>query len=87
MRPVLFTPRLIAVWMTLLTARAEVVVITLLEWRSVPGIRYQVESSSDLVAWSAVGGFVDATATLTPLLVTEPAGRPYVFYRVREVGL
>lgn len=60
---------------------------TLLEWRSVPGLRYQVESSSDLVAWSAVAGLVDATATLTPFLVTEPAGTPYVFYRAREVGL
>lgn len=58
-----------------------------LEWRSVPGLRYQVESSSDLVAWSAVAGLVDATATLTPFLVTEPAGTPYVFYRAREVGL
>ncbi len=55
--------------------------------RTIFTVRYQVESSSDLVAWSAVGGFVDATATLTPFLVTEPPGTPYVFYRVREVGL
>jgi hypothetical protein len=60
---------------------------SLLEWQSVPGIRYQVETSADLQTWSDVGGAVDATLTLTPFLITEPSGTDRKFYRVREVGL
>jgi len=60
---------------------------SLLEWQSVPGIRYQVETSTDLQTWSDVGGPVDATLTLTPLLTTEAGGTDRKFYRVREVGL
>ena len=60
---------------------------SLLEWQSVPGIRYQVETSADLQSWSDVGGPVDATLTLTPFLTTEAGGTDRKFYRVREVGL
>jgi hypothetical protein len=60
---------------------------SLLEWQSVPGIRYQVETSADLQTWSDVGGPVDATLTLTPFLTTETGGTDRKFYRVREVGL
>lgn len=60
---------------------------SLLEWQSVPGIRYQVETSADLQTWSDVGGPVDATLTLTPFLTTEAGGTDRKFYRVREVGV
>lgn len=60
---------------------------SLLEWQSVPGIRYQVETSADLQSWSDVGGPVDANLTLTPFLTTEAGGTDRKFYRVREVGL
>ena len=59
---------------------------TLLEWQSVPGLRYQIEASADLQTWTDVGGAVDATSTLTPFLTTEAGGTPKKFYRVREVG-
>lgn len=60
---------------------------SLLEWQSVPGIRYQVKTSADLQSWSDVGGPVDATLTLTPFLTTEAGGTDRKFYRVREVGM
>jgi len=59
---------------------------SLLEWQSVKGLRYQLETSADLVTWTAVGGPVNATLPLTPFLTTEAASADKKFYPVIEVG-
>lgn len=59
---------------------------SLLEWQSVKGLRYQLETSADLVTWTAVGGPINATLPLTPFLTTEAARAYKKFYRVIEVG-
>ena len=59
----------------------------LIEWQSAPGLRYQVETTTDLTApnWAAYGGPVDATGQLTPFTITGPLGDPVTIYRVSEV--
>lgn len=59
----------------------------LIEWQSVPGVRYQVETATDLPAqnWSPHGGPFDATGETTPYTVTGPLSDPVAFYRVLEV--
>ena len=59
----------------------------LIEWQSVPGACYQVESATDLTAqnWSPHGGPFDATAITTPYTITGALSDPVVFYRVLEV--
>lgn len=59
----------------------------LLEWKSIPGVRYQVETTSNLTApnWTAAGGSLDASSLQTPLTITGALGNPTGFYRVLEV--
>ena len=59
----------------------------LLEWKSIPGVRYQVETTSDLTApnWTAAGGSLDASSLQTPLTITGALGNTTGFYRVLEV--
>lgn len=58
-----------------------------LEWRSIKGVRYQVQTSTDLVNWTDVPGEIDATSELTPLTVTGASSTEEKrFYRVKEVG-
>ena len=58
-----------------------------LEWRSIKGVRYQVQTSTDLVNWTDVPGEIDATSELTPLTITAASStEDKRFYRVKEVG-
>ncbi len=57
-----------------------------IQWRSVKGIRYRVETSTDMVNWSEVPGDVDATSELTPLTITAASStEDRRFYRIKEV--
>lgn len=58
-----------------------------LQWRSVKGLRYRLEMSTDLVNWTEVPGDIDATGETTSLTRTgQSSTEPMRFYRVKEVG-
>jgi hypothetical protein len=57
----------------------------LLEFQSLVGIRYQLESSDDLDSWTDEGGPVNATQNPQPLTLTNPVGTLKKFYRYREI--
>ncbi len=59
----------------------------LLEWKSIPGVRYQVETTSDLTVpdWTAAEGSLDAISLQTPLTISGALGNTTGFYRVLEV--
>lgn len=59
----------------------------LIEWQSVRGVRYQVETATDLTAqnWSPHGGPFDAVGETTPYTITGPLSDSVAFYRVLEV--
>ncbi len=58
-----------------------------LEWRSIKGVRYQLQTSTDMINWTDVPGEIDATGELTPLTVTAASStEDWRFYRVKEVG-
>jgi hypothetical protein len=59
----------------------------LLEWQSVPGVRYQVETATDLLVqnWTPFGGAIDAAGSLTPFTITGPLTADILFTRVLEV--
>lgn len=58
-----------------------------LQWRSVKGLRYRLEMSTDLINWTEVAGDIDATGETTSLTRTgQSTTEPMRFYRVKEVG-
>ena len=56
----------------------------MLKWTSCPGITYQVQRSSDLASWLAVGAPVVATGTETEWSEAAPPGATRLFYRLLE---
>jgi len=59
----------------------------LLQWRSVKGLRYRLEMSTNLINWTEVPGDIDATGETTSLTRTgQSSTEPMRFYRVKEVG-
>jgi subtilisin-like proprotein convertase family protein len=57
-----------------------------LEWNSVVGEKYSVETSTDLVTWTPVPGMpITATDIFTTYSDPIVPGQPALFYRVRQV--
>ncbi len=58
-----------------------------MQWKSVKGLRYQLQTSTDMFNWSDVPGEVNATGELTSLTLTQQnPNETRRFYRVKEVG-
>ena len=68
---------------TTLEASAENAVAA--TWPSVEGVLYQVETSSDLIAFSDLGGVV--TGDGTTLVMPDAQSATSNFYRVQELEL
>ncbi|MCW1887548.1 DNRLRE domain-containing protein [Luteolibacter flavescens] len=56
-----------------------------LTWSSVPGRRYAIEESVDLVAWNSIGEFTASATTTTGEATTDAGGGDRAFYRVNEI--
>ena len=55
-----------------------------LTWPSVPGERYEIWNSTDLINWALVTSFT-ASTYFVDITVTPPTNAPSVFYQVRQV--
>jgi hypothetical protein len=53
------------------------------EFETLPGWRYRLESSEDLVNWSEVGGEVNGTGTHATLRATNQSNSSHRFFRVK----
>lgn len=56
-----------------------------LRWTRVPGVSYQVETSTDLQTWRKAAGSIVYGGDITGLRFNGPAEKPMSFYRLRVV--